>query len=231
MFVFRLALGAFDDGPGLDSPANFNLSQTGTGRLIAWFAAIFLVMGGFQCWRLAQADVASWLTVDYSMRLVVLILLAVIPTTRSIVYGSGGQRRSLNEIWLWIGVAALTTYLLNQINELLWLAVPDTELGYYPLPRGALRLIDLTFGIALVALQEELFFRRLARATFSWLGDGWTMIAITSIVFGLYHWWSGIPNVATTTGFGVMLMLLYRRTGVLWPSVLVHYGIDFYAFY
>jgi hypothetical protein len=36
--------------------------------------------------------------------------------------------------------------------------------------------------------------------------------------------------MATATLFGIGAMLLYRRSGVLWPVVVSHYLSDFLAF-
>jgi len=109
--------------------------------------------------------------------------------------------------------------------------LPGTRFGAYPSSHGVLHSIDMTFGLALVAYQEELVFRRCARAVFGkWLGDGLGMIVATSLLFGAYHWWSGIGNVATAALFGLGSMSLYRRAAVLWPVVLSHYLVDLAGF-
>ena len=56
------------------------------------------------------------------------------------------------------------------------------------------------------------------------------MIAGTSLVFALYHWWTGPLNVLMVALTAVVLMLLYRAVGALWPAVAVHYCVDLYAF-
>jgi membrane protease YdiL (CAAX protease family) len=90
-----------------------------------------------------------------------------------------------------------------------------------------LQIFDDVFGLALVAYSEEMVFRRCARHLFRmYLGDGYALVAVTSLLFGAYHWWTGIGNVIEAVIMGVLLMLLYKRLAALWPAVLAHYLTD-----
>jgi uncharacterized protein len=51
-----------------------------------------------------------------------------------------------------------------------------------------------------------------------------------SILFGAYHWWTGIGNIVEAVLIGVLLMLFYRRSGALWPVVFAHYLTDIVDF-
>jgi membrane protease YdiL (CAAX protease family) len=119
-------------------------------------------------------------------------------------------------------------------HEPLWRAIeaslPDIRAGYVPGTTGGHYLIDLTFGLLLVAVHEEIFFRRVARVVLRPLGDGWAMVGVSSVIFALFHWWSGLPNMILVAVAGAFLMLLYRRAGALWPAVLAHYLMDFWIF-
>jgi membrane protease YdiL (CAAX protease family) len=78
-----------------------------------------------------------------------------------------------------------------------------------------------------VALSEEIVFRRCARHLFhTCLDDGYASVVLTSLLFGAYHWWTGVGNVLEATLMGVLLMVFYRRAGALWPVVLAHYLTD-----
>src|ERR1700730_1453362 len=69
-------------------------------------------------------------------------------------------------------------------------------LGQYPHPTGWLKAFDLFFGLALVAISEEVIFRRYIRLAFRpYLGDGIFAVLTTSVLFGAYHWWAGLGNV------------------------------------
>ena len=87
--------------------------------------------------------------------------------------------------------------------------------------------MDLTFGIALVAFSEEVVFRRCARIFFrTYIINDWLLVLFTSILFGAYHWWTGIGNIVEAVLIGVLLMLFYLRSAALWPVVLAHYLTD-----
>jgi membrane protease YdiL (CAAX protease family) len=86
-------------------------------------------------------------------------------------------------------------------------------------------------GLALVAASEEIVFRRLLRnASLPYVGDGVFAILVTSLIFGAYHWWTGIGNILLSATIGILFMVMYRRSGALWPVVLVHYLVDLIAF-
>jgi membrane protease YdiL (CAAX protease family) len=101
-------------------------------------------------------------------------------------------------------------------------------LGGYPEPHGWLHVVDVIFGLALVAYSEELVFRRCARHLFKMYlnDDGRALVVITSLLFGAYHWWTGIGNIIEAVLIGVLLMLFYLRSAALWPVVLGHYLTD-----
>ncbi|HVO01036.1 MAG TPA: CPBP family intramembrane glutamic endopeptidase [Candidatus Cybelea sp.] len=184
-----------------------------------------LVNLAFQLVRLRQTDPASWLALDYGMRISTLLILAVPPAMRRLVYAREWRETGMIETVFWILIVGLFIWVTDCFQPL-WALVPDTSLGGYPASQGGLRLLDLTFGLALVAVHEELLFRRAMRIALSGLGDGRTMILVSAALFGAYHWWRGIPTVFYAALFGLVAMLLYRRTGVLWPLVLLHYLTD-----
>jgi uncharacterized protein len=79
----------------------------------------------------------------------------------------------------------------------------------------------------LVAFSEEIVFRRCALHLFrNCLNDGYVVVVVTSILFGAYHWWTGIGNILEAALMGVLLMLFYRRSAALWPVALAHYLTD-----
>lgn len=87
------------------------------------------------------------------------------------------------------------------------------------------------FGLALVAISEEVIFRRYIRLTFRpYLGDGTLAVLTTSLLFGTIHWWAGLGNVVSAATVGFFLMLMLRRSGVLWPVALAHYLLDLINF-
>jgi uncharacterized protein len=63
-----------------------------------------------------------------------------------------------------------------------------------------------------------------------YMNDGYVLVVMTSILFGAYHWWTGIGNIVEAIFIGILLMLFYCRSGALWPAVLAHYLTDLVDF-
>jgi uncharacterized protein len=205
-------------------------AEVSTNAAIRWFCLIFAIATVFQVVRLMQDSPGSWLAMDYAMRIVALALLALSPV-RAAVFRREPLRVTSEQLVASLLIAGVAIFLIVLVERNLWDILPDLSLGQYPRTIGWLHRFDLTFGIALVAIHEELVFRRLARLAFSRLGDGLAMIATTSLVFALYHWWTGPWNVLMVAVAGVVLMMLYRGVGALWPAIVIHYCVDLYAFW
>jgi len=124
-------------------------------------------------------------------------------------------------------IVLIDHYLCGWIRRTVNAALPATVLGAYPESHGWLHIFDSAFGLALVAYSEEIVFRRCARDLFRiYLGDGFALLVVTSILFGAYHWWTGLGNVLEALLIGALLMAFYRRAGALWPAVAAHYLTD-----
>ncbi len=136
------------------------------------------------------------------------------------------------QVALWvIGIAALDVALMIFVTPKIDAAFPATILGTYPRPSGWLYWLDTVLGLALVAYSEEVMFRRCSRHVLqSRLGDGSVLVIASSLLFGAYHWWTGLGSIVEATIMGVLLMLFLRRVGSLWPVVLAHYLADVLGF-
>lgn len=181
--------------------------------------------------RLHQHHAVSWLVWDYGGRIAALAVLAIIPAARAVAFRPEQNRFSLLEIGIWIVAISLLERLSQSPRRLINAAFPATVVGVYPHPTGWLYLFDLAFGLVLVAISEEIIFRRCLRCVAQpYVNDGSLAVLVTSLVFGAYHWWAGIGNVLLATTMGVLLMVMYRRSGALLPVVLAHYVVDLIAF-
>jgi uncharacterized protein len=194
----------------------------------AWFVGALIPMIASQIVRLHQHDAASWIVWDYAGRLGGLAVLAAIPSARAVAFQWGKRRMSLWKMALWIvGIVLFDVYLGRWVSWRVNAAFPTTVLGTYFRPSGWLYLVDLFFGMALVAGSEEIVFRRCARYAFQpYFGNGYVSVVATSLLFGCYHWWAGLGNIVAATMVGVLLMLFLQRSGALWPVALAHYLID-----
>jgi membrane protease YdiL (CAAX protease family) len=157
-----------------------------------------------------------------------LTVLAAIPHARKIAFGRERLRITLWQSAIWVvGIVLVDHYLCGWIRRTINSTLPTTVLGHYPETHGWLQLLDLTFGIALVAFSEEVVFRRCARIFFrTYINNDGLLVLFTSILFGAYHWWTGIGNIVEAVLIGVLLMLFYLRSAALWPVVLAHYLTD-----
>jgi membrane protease YdiL (CAAX protease family) len=194
------------------------------------FVAALAPMVASQLVRLAQSDPVWWVALDYAGRLGALAVLAFIPSARAIAFRTTPLAVSWHEVVLWIlGVVLADWFLGDEIRLMVEASLPGTRLGVYPDTTGWLHRIDIVLGLA--AASEEILFRRCARHVFqTCLGDGAMMVIASSLLFGAYHWWTGIGNVVATALLGVVLMLFYRRSQALWPVVLGHYLTDIVYF-
>ncbi|MGA7612544.1 MAG: CPBP family intramembrane glutamic endopeptidase [Xanthobacteraceae bacterium] len=197
-----------------------------------WFVVAFAVMVVSQLARLGQTTPAAWLVCDYAGRLGTLAVLWFSPAARAIAFTPRRLNIGLVQAIAWaIGLASLYTIIDSPLRGFIDATVPGTTIGSYLASHGWLHAVDVTFGLALVAFQEEIYFRRCARAVVrNWLGDGFGMIIATSLLFAAYHWWTGLGNMVTAGLFGIGAMWLYRRAGSIWPVMLAHYLADLIVF-
>jgi hypothetical protein len=197
-----------------------------------WFAAALVPMVASQIVRLHQHDPGTWIFWDYAGRFGGLAMLAAIPSARAVAFRRERLRMALWKVALWIaGIAVVDHYLGGWARRTINTVLPATVLGVYPQPSGWLYFVDVVFGIALVAYSEEIVFRRCARHLFQiYLGDGYVSVFVASLLFGAYHWWTGVGNIVEAAMMGVLLMLFLRRSEALWPVVLGHYLTDIVDF-
>ncbi|WP_063682582.1 CPBP family intramembrane glutamic endopeptidase [Bradyrhizobium stylosanthis] len=197
-----------------------------------WFAAALIPMVVSQIVRLQQSDPAAWIVWDYAGRLGALAVLCAIPAARKIAFRFESLRIARWEVTIWIvGIVLVDHYGGSWIRRTINGALPATVLGTYPEVQGWLHVVDIFFGLGLVALSEEILFRRCARHLLkSYLDDGYALVLATSFLFGAFHWWTGFGNIGAAMVTGGLLMTLYRRSGALWPAVLGHYLADIVDF-
>ena len=193
-----------------------------------WFAAALVPMVVSQIVRLEQSDPATWISWDYAGRVGALAVLGAIPSARNVAFRWARLRMTYWQVAPWIvGIVLFDHYVCGWLRRTLNAALPATVLGGYPETHGWLHIVDAVFGLALVAYSEEVVFRRCARHLFQfYLNDGYALIVVTSLLFGAYHWWTGIGNIIEAVLIGALLMLFYRRSAALWPVVLAHYLTD-----
>ena len=214
-------------------PASFDGSNQHSVSIVqaAWLAAVLAVMVASQIIRTHQADAGSWIFWDYAGRLGGLMMLAILPATRAVAFRLDRRQMPFWQIALWIFGISVALRLSQWLSYFINKTFPATILGVYPRLDGWLNFFDLALGLALVAVSEEIIFRRCTRHVLQpLLGDGYVAVIASSLVFGCYHWWTGVGNIVLAVIIGTLLMLMFRRSVALWPVVLAHYFADIIAF-
>ena len=178
-------------------------------------------------------DTTDWLLIDYAFRIVVLLLILFVPELRLLARSGDIPRFSVSRV-------CLATFLISAVIIAIDVAI-DRFLPVESIPRigeplgdywqSPLLLFDITAGLFIVAISEELVARRIAaRVLWPLLGSKWMVIVVSALLFGLVHWGWGWRAVITSTLAGLLLMSLYLFAGRLWPVVVAHYVVNLLLF-
>jgi membrane protease YdiL (CAAX protease family) len=90
---------------------------------------------------------------------------------------------------------------------------------------------DLTVGLMLVGVTEELVFRGyLLRFLTAYSRNSSVLIMISALAFGLIHWSGGLHQVLVTSAIGGVFMALFMRTRSLSAIMLAHFAVNLIDF-
>jgi len=181
------------------------------------FASIFI-----KDWRL-------WLFIDYVgvklFPLVVILWLIRSKKMRPAEFGLTTQ--SVPSFLVVFLIVALVGTVIDQNGYQLIAKLPAyPSLGDMPVIRSlAWNWIDLTLGLLLVGVVEELVFRGYMHTFLSRFTESSSaIVAISSVAFGLIHWSLGLHAVMITSIIGAVFMIAYLRTRALPPVMLFFYS-------
>lgn len=179
-------------------------------------------------WRL-------WLFIDYTgVKLFPLLLIAwLIRSGRMAPQDFGLVRQG---VWPFLTVYVVVTVVGTVIDQNGYAAIATLP-GYAglggmpPIADPAWDWLDLTLGLLLVGIVEELVFRGYA-LTFlrRFTGNRLLIVLISSVAFGLIHWSLGLHAVLITSLIGAVFMVAYLATRALPPIMLAHFTINFIDF-
>ena len=109
--------------------------------------------------------------------------------------------------------------------------------GYSPLGRIPVitnpfwNWIDLTLGLLLVGILEELIFRGYMHAFISrYTRSSFAIVVISAVAFGLIHWSLGLHAILITSTIGAVFMIVYLRMPSLPAIMLGHFVVNFIDF-
>jgi membrane protease YdiL (CAAX protease family) len=90
------------------------------------------------------------------------------------------------------------------------------------------RWIDLTAGLIMTGICEELVFRGYLRTFLSrYTKRASIIVLISALAFGLIHWSGGGARVLVASAIGAVFMILYLRTSSLPAIMMAHFAVNF----
>ena len=171
----------------------------------------------------------EWLAVDYGSRfLAVGIILWLLKQKISLPSEFGLKRIPLRQGLMWMLLLTLTGVLIDQVGWRFFEKIlPHTQLAVMPkIGNPLVRTFDLTFGVALVAVSEEIVFRGYCYSALHSLMRPRLLVPVSALLFGLIHWSTGLHAVISTALWGVLPMVAMIRTGSVVPAMIAHYITD-----
>jgi len=175
-----------------------------------------------------------WLAIDYSAKIIPLAFLFYLLKKEILSSADlGFVSLPLKKLVLWTTGITILGLFLDEPGFALWSKLlPAMRIGSIPIgPDSQLYTLDMTFGLALVAVSEEIIFRGLAFTTLKDSNDSPRKIFLFSaIIFGLIHWSQGPIAIMATAVTGTGLMLCMYCTGSVYPTIIAHYVINYLSF-
>ncbi len=203
----------------------------------AWaFAALLVPFLVNDLANIFVSDFASWAALDYLSRgLPLAVATWLLRTGRLSRADLGLTFPGWPAFWghtlvLCLFAAVMITAGENLVARL----VPDLALGGYPIDEGTpLYFYDLIFGLAIVAVSEEVLSRGLACAALTglWGRRAVPVFLVSAAIFALLHWSGGPRSLVVAFVFGLAFMATPWRTGSVLPPIVAHYLADVIAFW
>lgn len=183
----------------------------------------------------------EWLLADYASRVFALVLICSMPSFRTYAReafpglpGRAGAPAESAGILIFATIVCFLVFLLSEryLRDPLAAAYPDLILFQFPtITADWLRLFDLTVGLALVAISEELTFRAvLKRVIERWTAKPFAVVIVSSVLFGLIHWSAGPGTVLAATVDGAVFMTVFLMTRSIVPTIAAHYFAGLWVF-
>lgn len=176
----------------------------------------------------------SWLLIDYSVRLLALfIIFYLIQQKISVSSEFGLIKIGIRQFILWSIVLSVTGVMIDQIGyKLLEKILPKFQImPYLKVENTLIKVFDLTAGLLLVSVTEELIFRGYYFSVLrSYTKSPFIIISISSLMFGLIHWSLGLHGIIVAAMWGILPVISMLKTGSVFPAIIAHYVTDFISF-
>lgn len=176
-----------------------------------------------------------WLFIDYvGVKLFpLMVVLWLILSNKMWASEFGLKTQSTLSFWVVFLSLALVGTVIDQNGYQLIAKFPSyPPLGGMPVITSPVwNWIDLTFGLLMVGICEELIFRGFLHTFINRYTENLCVIVvISSVAFGLIHWSLGLHVVLITSTIGAVFMMVYLKTRSLPAIMLAHFAINFIDF-
>jgi len=174
-------------------------------------------------------SVAAWLTIDYGSRFLAIgIVLYLIRQKISRPSEFGIKSIPVRSGIFWMLLLTVAGLLIDQVGwRFLEQVLPNTQLASMPKIKNTyVNCFDLSLGVALVAVSEEIVFRGYFFSALQDLWPRWAVVAASVVLFGFIHWSQGLHAIVSTALWGILPMVAMARTGSVFPAMIAHYITD-----
>ncbi|MDO8282801.1 MAG: type II CAAX endopeptidase family protein [Thermodesulfovibrionia bacterium] len=203
-----------------------------------YIMAFFLLVSPFYLNDFASIFVKDWhlwLFIDYAgVKLFpFLVTLWLISKKKMRASEFGLTTQSVPSFLIAFLIVALVGTVIDQNGYQLIANLPGySPLGGMPaITNPAWDWIDLTLGLLMVGIFEELIFRGFMHTFISrYTENPFAIVVISSAAFGLIHWSLGLHAIVITSIIGAVFMTAYLRTRSLPAIMLAHFAINFIDF-
>ncbi len=200
--------------------------------------ALILLAAPFYLNDFANIFVKSWqwwLFIDYAgVKLFpCLIVLWLIRSGRMRPSEFGFSYQSVTSFLAVFVMVALVGTLIDQNGYRLIEHFPECKaLGGMPAITSPLwDWIDLTFGLFMVGVFEEIVFRGYVHRFLSrYTRNALAIVLISALAFGLIHWSLGLHAVVITSLIGAVFMIAYICTRSIPAIICAHFAVNFIDF-
>jgi membrane protease YdiL (CAAX protease family) len=184
--------------------------------------------------NMSVTDYTSWVLIDYAMRLgIIAFLLGMLRRGALDRAALGLGLPPVTDLILWTAVTSAVAMGYLWLSEFVLAPYfPTWALGAVPLDTASpLFRFDATAGLALVAVSEELVCRGLAISVLRPRLSTPALYAASALLFSLMHWSLSAHTLADAFVYGIILTPAVLATGSIWPSVIVHFLINFVLYH
>ncbi len=176
----------------------------------------------------------QWLAADYTLRIIIISVILGVGALRNLTVGwLNVPVRFIHWTVIPLFLATFVIAIYYLLERPLSIAFPETVLFTPPQSFSyLLHMLDLSLGLILVAISEELMFRVLIPVfLLRYIKSKIFIFIFSSFLFGLAHWAHGAGSILAGFVTGMVWLVLVQRTKSVLPSIVSHYATNLWFFW